>query len=193
MTILSSREEERTKRRRPRGLARGMEPHRIARLTSAKKNTVERRGGVIREDEKWTAGGPPHWRRWRAKEMTEKGVRRRWHQRQRRAGRQPRSEEAADGRRREGEQAEGPEWLVDNGGWRRQERSVAGATSNKRERGGEEDAVTMSAAMLLRWGADGRLHEASRQRMVLPHGEGGGRQWQATRAGIRRRGGVAQN
>ena len=147
-TISSARKEKRTKRRRPRGLAWGMEPHRIARPTSTKKNTVERRGGVIREDEKRTAGGPPHWRRWRAKEMTEKGVRRRWHQRQRRAGRQPRSEEAADGRRREGEQAEGkdaqgPEWLVDNGGWRRQERSVDGATSNKRERGEEEDAVTM--------------------------------------------------
>jgi hypothetical protein len=80
-----SREEERTKRRRPRGLARGMEPHRIARPTSAKKNTVERRGGVIQEDEKRTAGGL-HWHCWRVKELTEKGVRRRWHQRQRRAG-----------------------------------------------------------------------------------------------------------
>jgi hypothetical protein len=93
-----------------------MEPHRIARPTSAKKNTVER-----------------------------------W------------SEEAADRRRREGEQAEGkdawgPEWLVDNGGWRRQEQSVDGATSNKRERGEEEDAVMMLAAMLLCWEASGRRH-----------------------------------
>jgi hypothetical protein len=40
---------------------------------SAKKNTVERRGSVIWEDEKRTAGGL-HWRRWRAKELTEKGV-----------------------------------------------------------------------------------------------------------------------
>ena len=70
-----SREEKRKKQRWPRGLARGMEPHRIPRPTSAKKNTVERRG--------------LHWRRWRAKELTEKGVQRRWHQHQRRAGRQP--------------------------------------------------------------------------------------------------------
>ena len=72
MTILSSREEERTKRRRPRGLARGMEPHQIAWPTSAKKNTVERRGGVVWEDEKRTAGGL-HWRRRWVKELTEKG------------------------------------------------------------------------------------------------------------------------
>jgi len=39
---------------------------------SAKENTVERRGSVIWEDEKRTAGG--HWRHWRAKEMMEKGV-----------------------------------------------------------------------------------------------------------------------
>ena len=86
--ILLSGEEERTKRRRPRGLARGMEPHRIARSARAKENTVKRRGGVVREDEKRTAGGL-HWRRWRAKELTEKGVRHRWHQLQQRAGRQP--------------------------------------------------------------------------------------------------------
>ena len=43
----SSREEERTKQRRPRGLAWGMEPHRIARPTSSKENTVERRGDVV--------------------------------------------------------------------------------------------------------------------------------------------------
>jgi hypothetical protein len=86
--ILLSGEEERTKRRRPRGLARGMEPHRIARSARAKENTVKRRGGVVREDEKRTAGGL-HWRRWRAKEMTEKGVQCRWHRRQRCARWQP--------------------------------------------------------------------------------------------------------
>ncbi len=73
MTIPSSREEERTKQRRPRGLTRGMEPHLITRPTSAKENTVERRGGVVREDEKRMAGGL-HWRRRWTKEMTEKGV-----------------------------------------------------------------------------------------------------------------------
>ncbi len=72
-TILSSREEERTKQRRPRGLTRGMETHLITRPTSAKDNTVERRGGVVWEDEKRTVGGL-HWRRQWAKEMTEKGV-----------------------------------------------------------------------------------------------------------------------
>ena len=70
--ILLSGEEERTKQWWPRGLVRGMESHQIARSASAKENTVERRGGVIREDEKRTAGGL-HWCRWRVKEMTEKG------------------------------------------------------------------------------------------------------------------------
>jgi hypothetical protein len=47
-----------------------MKPHRIARPTSSKKNTVERRGGVVREDEKRTAGGL-HWRCRRVKELQE--------------------------------------------------------------------------------------------------------------------------
>ena len=91
----------------------------------------------------------------------------------------------------EGKDARGPKWLVDNGSWRQQERSVDGAASDKRERGEAEDAVTMSAAMLLRWGAGGQRHKASRRRMVLLHGGGGGQQLQATRAAIRRRGSIA--
>ena len=55
--------------------------------------------------------------------------------------------------------------MVDNGGWWRQERSVDGAMSNKREPGEEKDAVTILVVMLLCWGG-----EASRWRMVLLHG-----------------------
>ena len=58
--ILSSRKEEWTKRQWPRGPVQGMEPHQIARLTSANENTEERRSNIVQEDEKRMAGGP-HW------------------------------------------------------------------------------------------------------------------------------------
>ena len=60
-----------------------------------------------------------------------------------------------------------------------------GAKIDKRERGEEEDAMTMLAAMLLRWGAGGQRHEVSRWRIVLLHGGGGGQQCQVMRAGVR--------
>ena len=106
--------------------------------------------------------------------------------------RRRRSEQEADGRLREEEQAayeeaRGSEQSVDNGSWLWQEQAVDGATSNYRGRGEEEeDAVTMSAAAAR--GTSSRRREASRRRLILRHG-GGRRQQQATRSGGGRRGG----